>query len=495
MRVRCKNNNKTFQSVYQAAEWAGISSADIARCIRQKRKCAGKDPDTGKPLQWELLYGVTDLCGSIPTRCITNGKVFISNSEAAGWARIGVNKLREHLRGELDTIGTDPETGEPLKWEIFDKDYFDKDVPVKCLNNNRIFANVKEAAKWCGTPYPAIDFYIAGKLNFAGMDPVTREQLKWEYIDEEEKADNPATKDIATKVCTACGKEYPATTEYFHKQKSGKYGLNAKCKECKKEEVKQSKLKSETRKTSILEENDKVDTKKNKLLKVKCINKDRSFDDVAEAAKWAGTTISMIFAQINGIFETAGKDPETGDPLTWRMVNKSPMIKYRKVKCLNTGEVFETIREAAKWGNFTDSGSMAKHLRGEISFLGYHPETGDPLVWEEVKNKEAEQLPMASSLKTNKILDNEEKVIKLMPTYGDDSRLHYNLSDFIIYEMFNGCIDEKYYTIKVNGEQLLTYDNTKNTFYLEDNNIKLEIPPDSYFWKLLEGAISYQATK
>jgi formylmethanofuran dehydrogenase subunit E len=34
------------------------------------------------------------------------------------------------------------------------------------------------------------------------------------------------------KVCTKCGKEFPATTEFFHRRKRGKYGLVAVCKAC-----------------------------------------------------------------------------------------------------------------------------------------------------------------------------------------------------------------------------------------------------------------------
>jgi 5-methylcytosine-specific restriction endonuclease McrA len=38
-----------------------------------------------------------------------------------------------------------------------------------------------------------------------------------------------------TKVCTKCGVEKPATTEYFYKARLGKYGLFATCKNCKRE--------------------------------------------------------------------------------------------------------------------------------------------------------------------------------------------------------------------------------------------------------------------
>lgn len=35
-----------------------------------------------------------------------------------------------------------------------------------------------------------------------------------------------------TKVCTKCAREFPATVEYFHRQKDCRLGLNARCKEC-----------------------------------------------------------------------------------------------------------------------------------------------------------------------------------------------------------------------------------------------------------------------
>lgn len=37
------------------------------------------------------------------------------------------------------------------------------------------------------------------------------------------------------KKCTKCGEILPATTEYFNKKKSGKYGLRADCKNCRKQ--------------------------------------------------------------------------------------------------------------------------------------------------------------------------------------------------------------------------------------------------------------------
>lgn len=35
-----------------------------------------------------------------------------------------------------------------------------------------------------------------------------------------------------TKTCTKCGKEFPATVEFFYRSKKGKYGVQSECKQC-----------------------------------------------------------------------------------------------------------------------------------------------------------------------------------------------------------------------------------------------------------------------
>lgn len=42
-------------------------------------------------------------------------------------------------------------------------------------------------------------------------------------------------KKVLTKICSKCGEEKPATTEYFGKDKRNKDGLNGQCKDCRKE--------------------------------------------------------------------------------------------------------------------------------------------------------------------------------------------------------------------------------------------------------------------
>lgn len=63
--------------------------------------------------------------------------------------------------------------------------------------------------------------------------------------------------------------------------------------------------------------------------------------------------------------------------------NKNPAAK--KVRCINTGQVFNTVREAAIWSNTSKWGSnIIKCCKGSLSYCGKHPITGEKLQWEYV---------------------------------------------------------------------------------------------------------------
>ena len=57
-----------------------------------------------------------------------------------------------------------------------------------------------------------------------------------ENYDEEQKIKN--AKRLNFKICVKCGLKLPATTEFWHVQKAGKYGLRSKCKKCSCNEMK-----------------------------------------------------------------------------------------------------------------------------------------------------------------------------------------------------------------------------------------------------------------
>ena len=55
----------------------------------------------------------------------------------------------------------------------------------------------------------------------------------------------------------------------------------------------------------------------------------------------------------------------------------------RKIKCINTGELFNTIAKASDTYNI-DSSSISKACRGRQIYAGKHPVTGEKLTWEYV---------------------------------------------------------------------------------------------------------------
>lgn len=57
-KVKCLNNNLIFNSLREAAEFAGLAGGThISAVCNGKRETAGKDPQTGKPLEWIWYKG------------------------------------------------------------------------------------------------------------------------------------------------------------------------------------------------------------------------------------------------------------------------------------------------------------------------------------------------------------------------------------------------------------------------------------------------------
>ena len=57
----------------------------------------------------------------------------------------------------------------------------------------------------------------------------------------------------------------------------------------------------------------------------------------------------------------------------------------KAVLCVNTGEIFECMMDAARWCGLSNSSSIGAVCRGESKTAGKHPETNERLVWEYVE--------------------------------------------------------------------------------------------------------------
>lgn len=134
--------------------------------------------------------------------------------------------------------------------------------------------------------------------------------------------------------------------------------------------------------------------------KVICLNTQEIFDTITEASRKYGITKSGIVQCCNPNCKTsfAGKDAN-GEQLRWmyhdayiaqingeNFVYSSKMspktVRYKRVQCVETGEIFNSIKEAAEKYNI-HSGSISNScLTGNNA--GKHPDTGASLTWEYV---------------------------------------------------------------------------------------------------------------
>lgn len=136
--------------------------------------------------------------------------------------------------------------------------------------------------------------------------------------------------------------------------------------------------------------------------KVKCVNTGKIFDSLEEARAWCGLKSSSHISDCcRGERQYAGKDPVTGNKLQWCYIGKSYRntlysnislkkkrernntnhLPGKKILCINTGELFDSITLAAKWCGVSSSNISEYLRRSSLTFAGHHPVTGEKLQW------------------------------------------------------------------------------------------------------------------
>lgn len=135
--------------------------------------------------------------------------------------------------------------------------------------------------------------------------------------------------------------------------------------------------------------------------KIICLNTKQIFETIKDAEQWCGVSPTNCLLGEN---KTAGKHPETGEHLVWlyyedyiekteeeiqklirervehsktyrSVMNKK--LKGKAVICLETQQVFQSIREANLWC----TGDVGACCKGKQMAAGKHPKTGEKLHW------------------------------------------------------------------------------------------------------------------
>lgn len=135
---------------------------------------------------------------------------------------------------------------------------------------------------------------------------------------------------------------------------------------------------------------------------VYCINTNELFKNATIAGDTYNINSSSISQCCNNKLLSAGKHPITKEPLVWcykkdidssdkkleESINKHKnshekckKLHYKKLKCINTGQVFESIKSAMSWcGGNPDNLSRTLKEDGMFHYKK-HPETGEKLKW------------------------------------------------------------------------------------------------------------------
>lgn len=70
-------------------------------------------------------------------------------------------------------------------------------------------------------------------------------------------------------------------------------------------------------------------------------------------------------------------------------VESMPIVSVphgKLIRCVNTNQIFHSVREAAKWCNLKSHSGVRECCAGQRKTAGKHPQTGEKLTWEYVEN-------------------------------------------------------------------------------------------------------------
>ncbi len=149
--IVCVETGKVFETVKEAAAWAGVQKAAIHRACNGIARSAGG-------YHWFYLEAphladhkvrVRGNKNKRAVRCIETGQIFASITEAAAWAGVGWRAIHRACNKTRKTAGG-------WSWEYVEILPSDLEKngrrkrAVRCIETGEIFESIYAAAKWAG---------------------------------------------------------------------------------------------------------------------------------------------------------------------------------------------------------------------------------------------------------------------------------------------------------------------------------------------------------
>lgn len=278
---------------------------------------------------------------------------------------------------------------------------------VICLNTLQVFFSIVDAANFYGIKRSNIGQAINNKQNSAGTDSDGNKLYWMEYnnintdfqleLQKRIEINNKPSPICKKVICLNTLKTYDSISDAARQTKISKKGI-LRC--CKKEVPHTNKYKWMYYDEYLqLDDDEKKNIDINDLSNknsttIVCLNTGEIFNTYRDAARSYGSEYGdTIRDHIRGEYSYAGIHPETGEFLKWvkyedykkmneeeinNILNKK-IGSRQKIICINTGEIFNTINEAAEKYGILRTGISAC-CRGIYKSSGKDKD-GNPLVW------------------------------------------------------------------------------------------------------------------
>ena len=151
--IECPEAAAEFESLGDAAEWAGCEAAEIADCLAGRKDAAG-----GGRWRFRKLRGGRR---TMPIVCVETGDEFPSIRAAEERTGCCHGTISAVLSGRSKTAGGH-------RWAYAGQREPSWKTPVACLDPQMTFPGVKEAAAWAGCNPGCISAVLAGRAKTAG---------------------------------------------------------------------------------------------------------------------------------------------------------------------------------------------------------------------------------------------------------------------------------------------------------------------------------------